>query len=298
MRLMLTLAAWLMLTLAAATTALAAGAATTAAAAPRVTPNTPVTRGSGYVALGDSVTFGYQEKQVVPAPDYRRASTFFAYPEQLGASLHLKVTNLACPGETSTSLINQRSTLACENGYRQSFPLHVSYRGSQLGYALSYLRRHRGVRLVSLMIGANDDFLCQNTSPDHCTSPADLNGVAARISQNLKTILSRVRTRAGYKGQLVVVNYYSLNYTSPLVNGLLGLINRTVDRAARPFHVEVADGFSIFRAASQRFGSQPCLAGLLTQLNGQVGNCGIHPSYSGQALLAQAVLKAIRVPRR
>jgi hypothetical protein len=36
-------------------------------------------------------------------------------------------------------------------------------------------------------------------------------------------------------------------------------------------------------------------AGLLAQLNGQVGNCDFHPSYAGHALLAQALEKAIKL---
>src|SRR5690242_15271096 len=77
-----------------------------AAAQPAVAARKPVTRGSTYLALGDSVTFGFQEAQVVPAPDYAHASTFPGYPEQLGAALSLKVANAACPGETSASLVN------------------------------------------------------------------------------------------------------------------------------------------------------------------------------------------------
>ena len=70
----------------------AAPAAASVRAAPRVS------RGSWYLALGDSVTFGYQEPFVVPAPDYHRAASFRGYPEQLGTELHLRVANAACPG--------------------------------------------------------------------------------------------------------------------------------------------------------------------------------------------------------
>jgi lysophospholipase L1-like esterase len=145
------------------------------------------------------------------------------------------------------------------------------------------------------MVGANDDFLCQRTLPDGCSSPADLKSLTAQISRNVRQTLSAIRNRARYRGQLAVVNYYSLSYANPVSNSLSTTLNQALDRAARPFRVEVADGFGIWRTASSRFGSQPCLAGLLTQLGGQVGNCGIHPSYAGQALLAQALLKAIRI---
>jgi lysophospholipase L1-like esterase len=262
-----------------------------------VTPRTPVTRGSGYVALGDSVTFGYQESGVVPTPNYHNPSSFVAYPEQLGSALGLKVTNLACPGETSESLINEKDTLACENAYRKDFPLHVRYKGSQLAYSLSFLRKHKGVRLVSLMIGANDYFLCQHTEAG-CATTADLRGLTAEIGRHVRQTLSAIRKRGRYSGQLAVVNYYSLNYASPATNALSLLLDRTLDTAARPFRAEIADGYGIFQTASFRFADQPCLAGLITQLNGQASTCGIHPTYTGQALLAQALLKAIRVGSR
>jgi hypothetical protein len=57
--------------------------------------------------------------------------------------------------------------------------------------------------------------------------------------------------------------------------------------------VKIADGYGLFGQASVRSGGSPCAAGLLTQIGG--GKCGIHPSYAGQALLAQAVAKAIKL---
>jgi lysophospholipase L1-like esterase len=260
-----------------------------------------LTVGSRYLALGDSVTFGYQESGVVPSPNYHDPASFHGYPEQIAAALHVKVANAACPGETSTSLINQNGqSNSCENtpgaptiGYRKLFPLHVNYTGSQLQYAVSFLRRHPGVRLVSLMIGANDYFVCSETTADGCAAPAERQGVVSSVSGNVKRILTAVRVKAHYRGQIAIVNYYSINYTVPLSNEISALLNTTQDSAARPFHVVFADGFGIFQRASEKSGGSPCTAGLLTQL-GSPGMCGIHPSYAGQALLAQALVRAIR----
>ncbi len=255
-----------------------------------MSPSTPVTRGSGYVALGDSVAFGYQEPQVLPTPNYRSAGSFPGYPKQIGTALHLRVANFSCPGETAASLINASApSNGCENVYRRAFPLHVRYAGSQLPAAVNYLRAHPGVRLVSLMIGANDLFRCQG-APGGCTA-ARLRTTLASISANVRRTLSAVRGRAGYLGQIVIVKYFSLNYSSAVLNGFSAKLNRAQDTAARPFHVRIADGFGEFRSASVRFSSNPCLAGLLTQL-GSYGNCGVHPSYAGQALLAKAVTAA------
>ncbi len=270
----------------------------------RVRPRNPapLITGSRYLALGDSVTFGYEEAAVVPAPNYKDASSFLGYPEQIASALHVNVANAACPGETSSSLINPSAqSNGCENApggssaaYRKLFPLHVSYNGSQLAYALSYLRAHRNVRLVSLMIGANDYFVCVETTKDSCGSAAEKQAVLQKLASNVRRILSSIRNKAGYRGQLAIVNYYSLNYASAVVNAQSLTLNRTVDTAAKPFHVEIADGYGELKVAAAHSGASSCTAGLLTQL-GTPGKCGIHPSVAGQALLAQALEKAIRL---
>jgi lysophospholipase L1-like esterase len=270
---------------------------------PSITPHTAITKGAGYLALGDSVTFGYEEPQVVPAPNYGDASSFVAYPELLGKELHLRVANAACSGETSSSLIDATAqSNGCENsvqnpsvGYRTQFPLHVNYSGSQLAYAVSYLKKHKNVRLVSLMIGANDFFVCQETTVDKCSSFPEQAAVIGAVEKNVATILTAIRKQAKYNGQIVIVNYYSLTYADPAAVQQSQLLNSSIDNAARPFHVETADGFGQFGAAAAHSGGNSCTAGLLTQLVNASSPCGIHPSYAGQSLLAQAVENAIRV---
>jgi lysophospholipase L1-like esterase len=270
---------------------------------PTITAHTAINEGSSYLALGDSVTFGYEESQVVPAPNYQDASSFIGYPEQFGAELHVRVVNAACPGETSASLIDATAqSNGCENspgggnvGYRTLFPLHVSYSGSQLDFAVGYLRTHHDVRLVSLMIGANDFFVCQETTADHCTSATELAATVASVSKNVAMILSAIRYRAHYGGQIAIVNYYSLDYSSAADNASSALLNQTQDNAAAPFHVEIADGFGELQAAALHSGGSTCNAGLLTQLVGASTPCGIHPSYAGQTLLAASLAKVVRV---
>ena len=270
---------------------------------PTINTHTPVTRGSTYLALGDSVPFGYEEASVVPPPNYADASSFTGYPELLGSGLHIKVVNAACPGETSSSFIDQTAqSNGCENtpgkgnvGYRTLHPLHVSYSGSQLSFAVNYLRKHHDVRLVSLMIGANDGLVCQETTADHCASLTELAGVLATVSKNVKTIVSALRNQAHYRGQLAIVNYYSLDYSSPSATAQIAALDQAVDTAAAPFHVQVADGFGEFQAGAAHSGGSTCDAGLLTQLVNASTKCGIHPSYAGQSLLTLAVEKVSRL---
>jgi lysophospholipase L1-like esterase len=251
----------------------------------------------GYLALGDSVTFGYREANTTPAPNYLDAPSFIGYPKDVGLALGLQVANAACPGETSLSLIKKGvQSNGCENvpgggpGYRSAFPLHVSYKGTQLAYADAYLKTHRSTQLVTLMIGANDAFLCQETTADKCAS--ELPAVLKQISSNVAAMLGSIRTSAHYKGQIVVVNYYSLDYANAVDNAASQTLNTTVDKAAKPYHVQIADGYGAFKAAALQSGGDTCKAGLLTQLTST--GCGVHPSIAGQALLALAVEEVVK----
>lgn len=286
--------------------AVAATAATLAVALPATAATqsapTKVTAHSYYLALGDSVSFGYREADSAPkAPVYTNAANFVAYPALVGRQLGLKVANAACPGETSSSL-NSTSAQSngCESapgggpGYRTAYPLHETYTGTQLAYAQSFLKSHPSTRLVTLMIGANDGFLCQETTTDQCTSSAELTALVTSIEKNVATTLKAVRG-TGYTGQIVVVNYYSTDYSDALKTAQSQVINNALDTGASKYGVTVANGFKAFRAASQQADLSTCGAGLLTYVQGGT-TCGthVHPSLTGQYLLAGAVESAIK----
>jgi lysophospholipase L1-like esterase len=165
-----------------------------------------------YLALGDSVAFGYVPPNAVPAPKYLVAHSFVGYPEYLAQQLDERVSNASCPDETTASLlIAGTQSNGCENspgspvGYRTLYPLHVQYQGTQMDYALHYLAAHKHTRLITIDIGANDAFLCQETTLDHCSSPVELAGVASEIASNLGTIFHDLRAVAGYQGPIVAL---------------------------------------------------------------------------------------------
>lgn len=266
------------------------------------------TPGSDYLALGDSVSFGYRESTTVPAPDYGSAANFVGFPEDVASALGLHLANAACPGETSSSFLDVSAlSNGCENhpsatgaiepgGYRTLYPLHVGYTGSQMAFALHYLRTHPRTSLVTLMIGANDGFICQQTTADHCVSPTELTPVLASVTANVRTIVRALRTTAHYTGQIVLVNYYATNYADPLESLASGYLNKALDAGGAGFRVEVADGYGAFEQAAQYSAGDSCAAGLLTRLftGTTFTGCGVHPSVAGQALLAQAVESVVK----
>lgn len=284
------------LRLAAAVT-VAAAVAGVAAGTTSANPVNGSDRNGTYLALGDSVAFGYVPPQAIPAPAYLDQHSFVGYPELLAQQLDERVSNASCPGETSTSmLVPGALSNGCENspgspvGYRTLYPLHVQYPGTQMDYALQYLHAHKHTQLITLDIGANDAFVCQETTADHCTSTSELLGVAGQIASNIGTIIQQLRG-AGYQGPIVVLTYYSLSYSDPTQLALSEFLDSTIATAATASGGIVADGFGAFAGPSAAFGGSPCAAGLLIKLPD--GSCNIHPSPAGHQLLAGAIAKAI-----
>jgi lysophospholipase L1-like esterase len=274
-------------------TAMVAAASLVPALPASATPATgPIGYGT-YLALGDSVAFGYVPPQAVPAPNYFDPRSFVGYPEDVARALHLPVSNASCPGETTASfLVPGAASNGCENspgssvGYRTEYPLHVQYRGTQMQYALRYLAVHRDTRLVTIDIGANDVFLCEETTTDGCTSTAELAAVLQEIAANLTAIYTQIRDVAHYHGLLVALTYYSLSYAPGQVAGTEAL-DSVIASVTEKFGGKVADGFAAFEGPSAAFGGSACAAGLLIKLPD--GTCNIHPSPAGHLLLAQAI---------
>ena len=275
----------------AVTAAIAAGAAS-------ADPVTGSDANGTYLALGDSVAFGFVPPNAVPAPNYRDAHSFIGYPEYLAQQLNERVSNASCPGETTASmLVADAQSNGCENspgspvGYATLFPLHVQYQGTQMDYALHYLAAHKHTRLVTIDVGANDAFLCQETTADHCTSGAELLGVANEIAANLTTIFHDLRDVAGYSGPIVALTYYSLSYSDPVQVAGAQFLDSVIAGVTTFNGGIVADGFAAFEGPSAAFAGDPCAAGLLIKLPDST--CNIHPSPAGAQLLAAAIAEAI-----
>jgi lysophospholipase L1-like esterase len=249
-----------------------------------------------YLALGDSVAFGYRPPEVTAPADYLDAGNFRGYPEVLARRTRLRVTNASCPGETTSSMLDVTAqSNGCENsvdspvGYRTAYPLHTAYAGSQVDYAVRFLRQHRRTRLVSIDIGANDLFVCQATTADKCTG-TDFAATVGTVRTNLDTILSTLRHRGRYHHRLVVLTYYSLDYGDPVGTAGITALDAAIAAAARANHAVVADGFGAFRRASAASGGDTCAAGLIIKLPD--GTCNVHPTRKGHRVLARAVARA------
>jgi lysophospholipase L1-like esterase len=253
-------------------------------------------RGGTLLALGDSVAFGYS-----PLLDHHVAANFVGYPEVVAQRLDLADVNASCPGEATGGFLSLTGT---DNGcrvYRFGFlyPLHVSYSGTQMDFAIDYLRAHRNVRLVTIDIGANDVFVLRRTcsataNPAACVA-AGLPGVLATIGANLRTIFSTIREDGRYRGPLVTLSYYSLAY-DPVTAARAQQLNQPIIAATQAFRGVVASGFDAFRPAALAAGGSSCTAGLLIVLPSPPappGMCDVHPTPKGRDLLANAIVEAV-----
>jgi lysophospholipase L1-like esterase len=248
------------------------------------------------LALGDSVVFGYITQA---GHEYVNASNFIGSPEYLAGMLDLDVTNAGCPGEATTSFT---SSTGADNGcraFRAAFPLHVAYNSTQLAFATSFLMRHRHVRLVTIGLGANDLFILQNAcatnpNPQLCIE-AGLPTVLATVAANMATILAELRA-TGFGGVIVIVNYYSLDYSDSAGTGITELLNQAVTAPAKAYGAVVADVFNAFQqaVASPAVGGKTCNAGLLNVDPQNQALCDVHPTQSGQRLIAKTISRAYR----
>jgi len=248
--------------------------------------------GQSYLALGDSVPFGFS-----PLKNPADADNFVGYPEIVAQQLDLKDVNATCPGEATGGFLSLTGTDNVCRPYRASAPLHVHYKTSQMDFALKYLRSHKHTTsLVTLTLGANDAFRFQKDHPEcfsatpPATCPALLGGVFATMQANLDTIFSKIRG-AGYTGVIVAVTYYALNYADAAGVGGTLAVNAQMIAAGAGHNVLIASGFDAFAPVAATAAGDSCVAGLLIRLT--ASTCDVHPTPKGRNLLASAVIKAI-----
>lgn len=239
--------------------------------------------GGLYLALGDSVPFGYSPLVKRPADPSR----YVGYPELIGRATGLTVTNLSCPGQASGGM---NALSGEDNGcfrFRRIADLHVDYPGSQLSAAVAFLRKHPRTQAVTVMLGGNDLFLCQ-AKPNGCDL-TEFEATLEAYKANLAVTFAALRRV--YSGRIVVVGYYSTDYNDSLTTLAVQVANFWAAWIAGEYGGTYADGFTVFKDAAAAAGGDTCKAGLLivTPSSG----CDVHLSPKGARLMARTVRAAI-----
>lgn len=270
----------------------------------------PVAGKGTYLALGDSLAFGYQASRVAAC-----APTGCTSPDSLFDTGYVNVfaslfgaaypgvatVNLGCPGETSATLINAtNATTGCTT---YPFAIHSNHPGqTQLEAAVHVLQEQgKNVSPATIDIGANDVLALKNG----CTTGSVINlaciqnGVPATyasIQANLDATLDKLRAEGGKTLEIIVVGLYNPLYVpvffqsgaaaAAATDGLANQLNTLMAATAAKYRARFVDPMPTFNPGN---GANPTLElGTLNNLTG-IFSGDIHPKDAGYAALGQLV---------
>jgi lysophospholipase L1-like esterase len=246
-----------------------------------------------YLALGDSLAFGYSEAKFEELkPEENPADYNTGYVDDFAKLLKigdpgLQVINDGCPGETTESFINGPCA------YQLEFRLHHPYVGgptsSQLSDALAYLDAHPGaVNPITIDIGANDALGVIKTT---CKREAacvvkEAPALFAHIGANLGLILADLRGAAPH-ATIIVLGLYN-PFGEKLTGGdaLTADLNEVMSKVAATVGARFADPLPVFNPPGAL--EEPTIC-LLTNMCTPLED--IHPTNLGYAVLAGLIAK-------
>jgi lysophospholipase L1-like esterase len=246
-----------------------------------------------YLALGDSLAFGYSEAKFDELyPEENPADYDTGYVDDFAKLLKLgdpglQVVNDGCPGETTESFINGPCA------YQLEFPLHHPYVGgptsSQLSDALAYLDAHPGaVNPITIDIGANDALGVIETTCKR--EPAcvvkEAPALFAHIASNLGLILTDLRGAAPQAKIIVLGLYNPFGEKLAGADALTADLNEVMSQVASTVGARFADPLPVFNPPGAL--EEPTIC-LLTNMCTPLED--IHPTTLGYAVLAGLIAK-------
>lgn len=225
-----------------------------AAPAANAAQNDPVIQapvaGGTYLALGDSLAFGYQTARLqacagtgCTSPDTQYPTSYpTSFGQLFGASaLNVRTVNLGCPGETSGTLINDtNATTGCTT---YPFALHDNHPGkTQLQAAIDTVQTYgKRVSPITIDIGANDVLRMVN---GQCTTAGVISltcvqqnapATFATVQSNLDYTLNALRQAGGVKHEIIVIGLYNPLYPA--------IFNQVLTQTGNPaIATQAADG--------------------------------------------------------
>jgi lysophospholipase L1-like esterase len=241
---------------------------------------------SYYLALGDSMAYGFQPTKAKPGA---RPSDFdTGYVDLFAARLRklspkIQVVNYGCPGE-STVTFARGGCPALADGVK----LHDAFRGSQLKAAQSFLRAHPGkVSPITVTLWGGDLF---PLSARGKRAPSAIASFAARFN----SILHQLRAAAP-NAEIIVTGAWNpeadrLAQMEPLYRSVAAAIAR-VAAASR---ARVANMFAAFNSGS--VSAQKARLCSITFYCSAKGDP--HPTDAGYRAMADAFMAASGYPRK
>jgi len=247
-----------------------------------------------YLALGDSIAYGFQPNKPKGAPS---AAFDSGYVDLFAARLHklspkIQVVNYGCPGESTRTF----AAGGCE-GRGDVKALHDSFKGAQLDAALAFLRAHSGeVSPVTLTLFGNDWFPMVF---DRCKGKLACirklaPGEIAAFESRLTSILNRLRAAAP-AAEIIVTGAWNIDPGSveqlrPVYRSLDSAIARAAERSRSRF----ADTLPVFNPT----GSPQAQRARLCALSFVCSKGDPHPTDAGYRAIADTAMAASGYPRR
>jgi lysophospholipase L1-like esterase len=250
---------------------------------------------SYYLALGDSITYGFQPTK---AKAGARPSAFrTGFVDVFAARLRklapgIQVVNYGCPGESTVTFMRG----GCP-AFTDGIELHDAFRGSQLKAALSFLRAQpEAVSPITVTLYGNDwlpvllDTCKGNATCARKHAPSATGAFASR----LRSILQQLR-KAAPDAEIIVTGAWN-----PDPNQLrqLGDVYRSLEasiaRAAAVSGARVARMVPVFNPS----GSLPARKAKLCALTFICSKGDPHPTNAGYRAMADAHMAASGYPRK
>jgi len=239
---------------------------------------------SYYLALGDSMAYGFQGPKAKPGA---RASDFrTGYVDGFAAALKklspgIRVVNYGCPGESTVTFV--RGGWNCDGA-----ELHNKFRGSQLAAAEAFLRAHRGeVSPITVTLWGGDVF------------PLTQRGKQARpaisaFATHFSSILRQLRAAAP-NAEIIVTGAWNpeadhIKQGQPLYRS----VDAAIKRAAAASRIRVAEMFPVFDGTGNAGAQQHRLCALTFYCSSKGDP---HPTDAGYRAMAKAFLTASGYPQ-
>ena len=243
---------------------------------------------SYYLALGDSIAFGFQPTKARGGLSPHRFDT--GYVDVLAARLRklapgIEVVNYGCPGESLVTFIRGGCDWLDEGGR-----LHDSFRGAQLDAALDFLRAHPDqVSPITVTLWGNDlvgfEDRCRNEL--RCIrkrAPRALGSMASR----LRSILSRLRAAAP-NAEIIATGAWNFEVDRlARIDFLYRALDKRISRAAERAGARVADTRVVFNP----HGGPTAVRGRLCDYTFICSEGDVHPKNRGYRAMGKAFFEA------
>jgi lysophospholipase L1-like esterase len=245
--------------------------------------------GSYYLALGDSMTYGFQPTKAKPgaAPSAFHTGYVDLFAARLRKlSAGIQVVNYGCPGESTATFVRG----GCP-AFSDHVKLHDTFRGSQLKAALSFLRAHPGdVSPITVTLYGNDwlPVLLDTCNGDVTCARKHAPSATASFGSRLVSIVEKLRAAAP-TADIVVTGAWNpdpnqLQQLGPVYRGL----EASIARAATASHARIARMLPVFNPP----GTLQSRKARLCALTFICSKGDPHPTDAGYRAMAGAVAAA------